>query len=180
VRLRHCHRHVLAGDSTNALLGARREQVAVEQVRVREQEVRCHRLHHTASALRSDRRYRHNGGGGRLVVFLVQLSLLGVPPGPLLLVRDAAPKKGHAGEECTLVLPNWSRYRRNSSTCAPLHRDSSSGGRWLRRYCPNVCQSRRFCDSYRLGFAADAKPLPVLSAAAVTVDISIGHGQWCL
>jgi hypothetical protein len=41
-------------------------------------------------------------------------------------------------------------YLRNSSTCAPLHRDSDSGGRWLRRYCPNVFQSRRFWDSYRL------------------------------
>uniref|UniRef100_A0A0A9CM57 Uncharacterized protein n=1 Tax=Arundo donax TaxID=35708 RepID=A0A0A9CM57_ARUDO len=41
-------------------------------------------------------------------------------------------------------------YLRNSSTCAPLHRESDSGGRWLRRYCPKVFQSRRFCDSYRL------------------------------
>jgi hypothetical protein len=41
-------------------------------------------------------------------------------------------------------------YLRNSSTCAPLHRDRDSGGRWFRRYCPNVFQSRRFCDSYRL------------------------------
>ncbi|THU63306.1 hypothetical protein C4D60_Mb01t14390 [Musa balbisiana] len=37
------------------------------------------------------------------------------------------PKKGHMGV-WTFVLPNWSRYRRNSSTCAPLHRDSDSGG----------------------------------------------------
>nr|CAB3474692.1 unnamed protein product [Digitaria exilis] len=41
-------------------------------------------------------------------------------------------------------------YLRNSITCAPLHRASVSGGRWLRRYCRNVFQSRRFCDSYLL------------------------------
>ncbi|PON41540.1 hypothetical protein PanWU01x14_288940, partial [Parasponia andersonii] len=59
------------------------------------------------------------------------------------------PKKG---QSCvwTLVFPNWSRYRRNSSTWAPLHRDRESGGRWFRRYCPNVFQSRRFWFSYRL------------------------------
>uniref|UniRef100_A0A0D9XKM4 Uncharacterized protein n=1 Tax=Leersia perrieri TaxID=77586 RepID=A0A0D9XKM4_9ORYZ len=72
------------------------------------------------------------------------------------------PKKGHAAA-CTLVLPNWSR---NSSTCAPLHRASDSGGRWLRRYWPNVFQSRRFCDSYLLGDATAAA-----AAAAVVVGV---------
>jgi hypothetical protein len=40
-----------------------------------------------------------------------------------------------------LVLPNW---------CASLHCASVSGSRWFRRYCRNVYQSRRFCDSYLL------------------------------
>jgi hypothetical protein len=51
--------------------------------------VRCHRLQHATSALRGERRDRHNDDE-RLVVFLVQLGLLGVPPAPLLLVCDAA------------------------------------------------------------------------------------------
>ena len=45
-------------------------------------------------------------------------------------------------------------------------------GRWLRRYCLNVCQSRRFCDSYRLGRAAAA---PRLSTAAAMPAISMAH-----
>jgi len=45
-------------------------------------------------------------------------------------------------------------------------------GRWLRRYCPNVCQSRRFCDSYRLARTAAA---PRLSAAAAMPAISMAH-----
>ena len=37
--------------------------------------------------------------------------------------------------------------------CAPLHRDKERGGLWFLRYCKNVVQSRRFCDSYLLGVA---------------------------
>ena len=67
----------------------------------------------------------------------------------------------------TLVLPNWSRYLRNSRTWAPLHRERESGGRWFFRYCPKVFQSRRFWFSYRLLLEDEdeevtAKPLAVL------------------
>ncbi|CAL5416475.1 unnamed protein product [Camellia sinensis] len=64
------------------------------------------------------------------------------------------PKKGQSWV-WTLVLPNWSRYRRNSRTWAPLQRERESGGRWLRRYCPKVFQSRRFWFSYRLRVVGD-------------------------
>ena len=56
----------------------------------------------------------------------------------------------------TLVFPNWSKYFKNSITCAPLHRANVNGGLWFFRYCKNVFQSRRFWDSYRLGGAAAA------------------------
>lgn len=52
---------------------------------------------------------------------------------------------------CTFVFPNWSRYLRNSNTCAPLHLDRDSGGLWFLKYCPKVFQSLRFWFSYLLG-----------------------------
>lgn len=40
-------------------------------------------------------------------------------------------------------------------TCAPLHLARVKGGLWFLKYCKKVFQSRRFCDSYRLGGAGD-------------------------
>jgi hypothetical protein len=82
VRLCHCHRHrhVLAGDSTDAQeggLGGRREQVAVEQV-------------HVALRLSVASDVTGTTAVGDRLVFLVQLGLLGVPLVPLLLVCDVA------------------------------------------------------------------------------------------
>jgi hypothetical protein len=98
VRLRHCQHHVLPDDSDagrrarDGSLSGRRQEVAVEEVRVREQEVR-RRLEHVPWPL-GKRRDRQNSGRGRLVFLLLLFCLLFrgrvVPPAPLLLVRDAA------------------------------------------------------------------------------------------
>ncbi|KAL4580428.1 hypothetical protein LXL04_016620 [Taraxacum kok-saghyz] len=37
-----------------------------------------------------------------------------------------------------------------------FHVDNATGGRWFFKYCPNVFQSRRFCDSYRLSCCGGA------------------------
>ena len=65
---------------------------------------------------------------------------------------SGCPKKTHPCK-WTLVFPNWSRYLMNSTTWLQLHCDSATGGVWFFRYCPNVFQSRFFCDSYRLSAA---------------------------
>lgn len=89
-------------------------------------------------------------------VFLVSCSKASdqrVQRSPSLFVRTSARRcwVGVAEEKhvvtWTLVFPNWSRYLRNSSTCDPLHSVSVRGGLWFLRYCRNVFQSRRFCDS---------------------------------
>lgn len=65
---------------------------------------------------------------------------------------------------------------------APLQRRSSSGGRCAARYCVKVCQSRRFCDSYRLGrSSAGEQPSSEPSAAADDDDMAgSGHLRYAV
>ncbi|PON55480.1 hypothetical protein PanWU01x14_187950 [Parasponia andersonii] len=89
------------------------------------------------------------------------------------------PKKGQVWL-WTLVFPNWSKYRRNSRTWAPLHMGRESGGRWFLRYWQKVFQSLLFWFSYRLGVVApaavDAEAAAAAAAAVAVLSVVVVVG----